>query len=58
MEKALIAAGVAYGVGKAAKAYFESGKRMDAAALRERFIEAVREAKNIKWNNINHQEER
>lgn len=53
-----IAAGVTYGVGKAAKAYFESGGRLAADALRERFVDATREAKNIKWNNINHQEER
>jgi len=58
MKNVPIAARVAYGVGKAPRAYFESGKRMDAATLRDRYLEAVREAKDIKWNNINHQEER
>ena len=40
-----IAAGVTYGVGKAAKAYFESGMKLNLAELREKFLTEEREAK-------------
>lgn len=44
-----IAAAVTYGVGKAAKAYFESGMTLDDDELRERFLESEREAKKRDW---------
>lgn len=44
-----IAAGITYGVGKAAKAYFESGMTLDTDALHEKFIEGESEAKNTNW---------
>ena len=47
--KVPIAAGVTYGVGKAAKAYFESDMTMDEAELKEKFLEGEREAKKRDW---------
>ena len=46
-----IAAGITYGVGKAAKAYFESDMTLDTDDLREKFIEGEKEAKNTNWKN-------
>ena len=50
--KVPIAAGVTYGVGKAAKAYFESGMTMDETELKERFLEAERDARKRDWKPI------
>ena len=50
--KVPIAAGVTYGVGKAAKAYFESDMTMDEAELKERFLEGERDAKKRDWKPI------
>jgi len=44
-----IAAGVTYGVGKAAKAYFQSGMSLKPEELRGKFLEAEKEAKNTNW---------
>ncbi|MDR1831905.1 MAG: GTP-binding DUF697 domain-containing protein [Fusobacteriaceae bacterium] len=44
-----IAAAVTYGVGKAAKAYFESDMKLDVSVLKEKFEEAKDEAKLIDW---------
>lgn len=44
-----IAAGVTYGVGKAAKAYFESGMTLSREELRQKFLNAEKEAKNTNW---------
>ena len=44
-----IAAGITYGVGKAAKAYFESGMTLDMDDLKEKFIEGEKESKNTDW---------
>ena len=44
-----IAAGITYGVGQAAKAYFESGMTLDANALKKKFIEGEQKAKNRNW---------
>ncbi len=44
-----IAAGITYGVGKAAKAYFESGMSLKSEELRNKFLEAEQEAKNTNW---------
>ena len=49
VAKIPVASGVTYGIGKAAKAYFESGKTIDATALRDCFLDAVCEAKNMVW---------
>ncbi|MGI5924673.1 MAG: DUF697 domain-containing protein [Lentisphaeria bacterium] len=48
--KVPIAAAVTYGVGKAAKAYFESGMTLDVKELKQRFLAAEREAKQTNWN--------
>lgn len=45
-----IAAAVTYGVGKTAKAYFESDMTLNEDALRKEFLAAEREAKNKKWD--------
>lgn len=50
--KVPIAAGVTYGVGKAAKAYFESDMTMDEAELKEKFLEGERDAKKREWKAI------
>ena len=47
--KAPIAASITYGVGKAAKAYFEADMKLDAEALKAAFNEAEREAKKRNW---------
>ena len=47
-----IAAGVTYGVGKAAKAYFESDMTMDETELKEKFLEGERDAKKRDWKPI------
>ena len=47
--KVPIAAGITYGVGKAAKAFFASGMKLDADELREKFIEGEKESKNTDW---------
>lgn len=44
-----IAAGITYGVGKAAKAYFESGMALDVDDLKRKFIEGEKESKNTDW---------
>ena len=44
-----IAAGVTYGIGKAAKAFFESGMTLSSKELLKRFSESEKEAKNISW---------
>jgi len=44
-----IAAGITYGVGKAAKAYFESGMTLAMDDLKEKFIEGEKESKNTNW---------
>ena len=44
-----IAAGITYGVGKAAKAYFESDMTLDMDDLKEKFIEGEKESKNTDW---------
>ena len=44
-----IAAAVTYGVGKAAKAFFESGMEMDGDTLKEVFENAKDEASSIFW---------
>ena len=47
--KVPIAAGITYGVGRAAKAYFESGMAMDSSELRKKFLEGEREAGKRDW---------
>lgn len=47
-----IAAGITYGVGKAAQAYFESDMKLDKAELRETFLEEEREAKKREWKPV------
>lgn len=47
--KVPIAAAVTYGVGKAAKAYFESDMTMDEDELRQEFLAGEREAKKKDW---------
>lgn len=47
--KIAIAAGITYGVGKAAKAYFESGMTLDMDDLKKKFIEGEKESKNTDW---------
>ena len=47
-----IAAGITYGVGKAAKAYFESDMTMDISELKQKFLEGEREAKKREWKGI------
>ncbi len=50
--KVPIAAGITYGVGKAAKAYFESGMTLNTAELKEKFLSGEREAKKHDWKPI------
>lgn len=47
-----IAAGITYGIGKAAKAYFESDMMLDKAELRETFLKEEREAKKREWKPV------
>lgn len=44
-----VAAGITFGVGKAAKAYFQSGMTLKPGELRIKFLEAEQEAKNTNW---------
>lgn len=52
-----IAAGITYGVGKAAQAYFESDMKLDEAELRETFLEEEREAKKREWKPVEDEDE-
>ena len=47
--KVPIAAGITYGVGKAAKAYFESGMKLNTSELKEKFMEGEKESKKTNW---------
>ncbi len=47
-----IAAGITYGVGKAAQAFFESDMKLDETELRETFLEEEREAKKREWKPV------
>ncbi len=47
--KIAIAAGVTYGVGKAAQAFFRSGMKMSEAELKRQYEEAKKEAKKTDW---------
>ena len=47
--KVPIAAGITYGIGKAAKAYFESGMTITSDELKRKYLEGEREAKKIDW---------
>ena len=44
-----IAAGITYGVGKAAKAFFESDMSLNSEELRQKFLEGERDAKKTNW---------
>ena len=48
-----IAAGVTYGVGKAAKAYFESGMTLSSDELKRKFRDGEKDAKKIDWKDKN-----
>lgn len=50
--KVPIAAAVTYGIGKAAKAYFESDMTMNEEELRREFLAGEREAKKKDWQKI------
>lgn len=50
--KSVVAASVTYGLGKAAKAYFRSGKTMSKEALRDEFLKSKKEGKEHRWNPI------
>ena len=52
-----IAAGVTYGVGKAAKAYFESDMKLNITELREKFLTEEREAKKREWKPVEEDDE-
>lgn len=52
-----IAAGITYGVGKAAQAYFESDMKLDETELRETFLREEREAKKREWKPIEDEDE-
>lgn len=47
--KVPIAAGITYGIGKAAKAYFESGMTITSDELKRKYLEGEREAEKIDW---------
>ena len=47
--KVPLAAGITYGIGKAAKAYFESGMTISSNELQKKYFEGEREAKKIDW---------
>ena len=51
--KSVVAASVTYGLGKAAKAYFRSGKTLSRDALREEFAKAKKEGKSKQWEPVN-----
>jgi len=50
--KIVIAAGITFGVGKAAKAYFESNMTIDKDALNKIYEVNKKNAKNYDWKNI------
>jgi predicted GTPase/uncharacterized protein (DUF697 family) len=50
--KVPIAAAITYGVGKAAKAYFESDMTLDMETLKAEFIAGEREAKKREWKPV------
>jgi predicted GTPase/uncharacterized protein (DUF697 family) len=52
-----IAAGITYGVGKAAKAFFESDMTLDKSELREEFLKQEREAKKRDWKPLEDEDE-
>ncbi len=54
--KIAIAAGITYGVGKAAKAYFKSGMNLSVKELKEEFIKGEKEAKKTNWEKHQQQE--
>ena len=49
--KVPIAAGITYGVGKAAKAYFESNMTLNSYELKNAYLAGEQEAKKIEWKN-------
>ena len=49
--KVPIAAGITYGVGKAAKAYFESNMTLNSHELKTAYLAGEREAQKIDWRN-------
>lgn len=50
--KSVVAASVTYGLGKAAKAYFRSGKTLSKEALRDEFLKSKKEGKGQKWEPV------
>lgn len=50
--KSVVAASVTYGLGKAAKAYFRSGKTLSKEALRDEFLKSKKEGKERQWKPI------
>ena len=50
--KSVVAASVTYGLGKAAKAYFRSGKTLSKEALRDEFLKSKKEGKDQKWEPV------
>ena len=50
--KSVVAASVTYGLGKAAKAYFRSGKKLSVDQLRDEFKRAKKEGKSQEWKAI------
>ena len=50
--KSVVAASVTYALGKAAKAYFRSGKNLSVDQLREEFKRAKQEGKDQEWKAI------
>ena len=51
--KAPIAAGITYGVGYAAKAYFESGMKLDQEMLRDIFLKSKKKGEEVNWKEKN-----
>jgi uncharacterized protein (DUF697 family)/GTP-binding protein EngB required for normal cell division len=47
--KILIATGITFAVGKVAKAYFESGMKLDENELKEKYKQAEKESKKTNW---------
>ncbi|MBP5232191.1 MAG: GTPase domain-containing protein [Planctomycetes bacterium] len=52
-----IAAGITYGVGKAAKAYFASGMTLGVDDLKRQFLEGEKEAKATDWKGRAHDDD-
>ena len=50
--KSVVAASVTYGLGKSAKAYFRSGKKLSVDQLRDEFKRAKKEGKSQEWKAI------